>query len=193
MTRVEHAERTERGGHAGAVVWFTGLSGAGKSTLAFGLERVLFAGGHACYVLDGDRVRTQLTSDLGFSLHDRSENVRRTGEVARLLTDAGMIAMVALISPLRADRHRARELWPVGRFVEVHVNAPLAVCERRDTKGLYARARAGAIADFTGISSPYEPPLRPELELRTAELSVEECVARVVHELRNRELLRQGI
>lgn len=179
VRKVTAAERTPRNGHVGRVVWFTGLSGAGKSTIALALERRLFDAGQQVYVLDGDIVRTGLCSDLKFSHADRTENIRRIGEVARILADAGLLVIVAFISPFRADRDRARSLMAAGRFTEVFINAPLEVCERRDVKGLYARARRNEIADFTGITSPYEPPLQPEVELRTDLLSIGEAVERV--------------
>jgi adenylyl-sulfate kinase len=161
---------------SGCVVWFTGLSGAGKSTIAEALEQHLHHAGQPAYVLDGDKARASLCSDLGFSPEDRKENIRRIAEVARLFADAGLVCLVAFISPYRADRDRARALLPRGRFIEVHVSTPLEVCEQRDVKGLYAKARAGHVREFTGISAPYEPPLAPELELSTDRLSLAECV-----------------
>lgn len=162
------------------MIWFTGLSGAGKTTLAGAVERVLFAQGCRTYFLDGDRLRTGLCRDLGFSMEDRRENVRRVGHVAHLMANAGLICLTALISPFRDDRAQARALLPAGHFVEVFVNAPLAVCEQRDPKGLYRKARAQELHDFTGISSPYEAPENPELEIRTDLLSIEESVGQVV-------------
>ena len=173
---VQSSERARRNGHSGRIVWLTGLSGAGKSTLAVALERRLFDEGRQVCVLDGDIVRTGLCADLGFSAEDRTENIRRIGEVARLMGGAGMVVIVAFISPFRADRDRVRAGMPEGRFTEVFVNAPLEVCEQRDPKGLYAKARAGELTDFTGISSPYEPPASPEIELRTDQLSVVEAM-----------------
>lgn len=167
----------------GVVVWLTGLSGAGKTTLARALESELRGAAQPVCVLDGDCLRRGLCSDLGFSLEDRQENIRRVGEVARLFVEAGFICIVALISPFRQDRDRARAAAPAGRFLEVYVNSPLQVCERRDPKGLYARARAGALKEFTGISSPYEPPLTPEIELLTDQSNVVQCVARLRSEL----------
>lgn len=164
----------------GCVVWLTGLSGAGKTTLAQALETELRKTGQPVCVLDGDCLRRGLCADLGFSPADRQENIRRVGEVARLFADAGLICIVALISPYRQDRVRARAAALPGRFVEVFVNSPLAVCEQRDPKGLYARARAGELRDFTGISAPYEPPLTAEVELRTDQLAVGECIARLL-------------
>jgi bifunctional enzyme CysN/CysC len=155
----------------GATVWFTGLSGSGKSTVAAEVERALVAGGRAAYLLDGDNVRHGLNADLGFSAADRTENIRRIGEVARLFADAGVVALVPVISPYRADRARARSIHEaVGLpFVEVFVDTPLAVCEARDPKGLYARARAGEITGFTGIDDPYEAPDHPDLRLTPAD------------------------
>jgi adenylyl-sulfate kinase len=171
--------REARHGHPGLVVWLTGLSGAGKTTLATGLERRLFDAGRATYLLDGDILRRGLCGDLGFSAADRRENVRRAGEVAALFADAGSIAICAFISPSREDRDRIHRLLAPGRFIEVFVNAPIEICERRDVKGFYAKARAGLIKDFTGVSAPYEPPLRPELEIHTDRLTIAECVSAV--------------
>jgi bifunctional enzyme CysN/CysC len=154
-------------------VWMTGLSGSGKSTLANLLEKRLHALGRHTYVLDGDNVRHGLNRDLGFTEADRVENIRRVAEVARLMVDAGLIVIVAFISPFRAEREFARSLFAPGEFVEVFVDTPLAECEQRDPKGLYAKARRGEIPAFTGISSPYEPPLQPEVHLRTHEHSAE--------------------
>ena len=164
----------------GCVIWFTGLSGSGKSTLANAVEHVLHQQHHHTYVLDGDNVRHGLNKNLGFSPEDREENIRRIGEVAKLFADAGTIVMTAFISPYREDRDRARELISEGRFVEVFVDCPLEVCEERDTKGLYKKARAGEIKEFTGISAPYEPPAAPEVTVNTAELSIEESAQVVV-------------
>lgn len=166
-------------GHGPATVWFTGLSGSGKSTLAFAVERALIADGIAAYVLDGDNVRFGLNRDLGFSPEDRAENIRRIGEVCRLMHDAGLVVLTAFISPYRADRQQVRDLHPDGGFVEVHVDTPIAVCEARDVKGLYAKARAGEVPDFSGVSAPYEAPESPELRLDTSELDVDACVAQV--------------
>ena len=184
--KVTAAQRARRNGHAGAIVWLTGLSGAGKSTIAVELERALFEQGRQVYVIDGDNLRHGLCADLGFSEDDRVENIRRAAEVAVLLADAGIIAITALISPFRAGRDALRAAVPADRFLEVYVNAPLGVCEARDTKGLYAKARAGEIPAFTGISSPYEPPLAPELELHTDRQSVPECVNEILEALRRR-------
>ena len=179
-SHVTSADREQRHGHPGRIVWLTGLSGAGKSTLAMALERRLFDAGRNVYVLDGDIVRGGLCSDLGFSPNDRVENIRRIGEVARIMADAGLLVIVAFISPFRADRDRVRAAMPPGRFTEVHVSTTLEVCEQRDTKGLYAKARAGELSDFTGISSPYEAPESPEVLLPTEQMSVDECVDGIV-------------
>ena len=179
-SHVAPADREQRHGHPGRIVWLTGLSGAGKSTLAMALERRLFDSDRNVYVLDGDIVRGGLCSDLGFSPDDRAENIRRVGEVARIMAAAGLLVVVAFISPFRADRDRVRAGMPAGRFTEVHVSTPLEICEKRDTKGLYAKARAGELPDFTGISSPYEAPESPEGRLPTEKMSVDECVDSVV-------------
>jgi adenylyl-sulfate kinase len=187
MGTVTPEQRALRNGHPGGIIWLTGLSGAGKTTIATELERELFARGRHVYVLDGDGIRHGLNNNLGFSADDRHENIRRVGEVARLFADAGVICVVALISPYRVDRDRVRSGSTTGSFIEVFVNAPLEVCEQRDVKGLYARARAGQISDFTGISAPYEPPLNPEIDLQTDKLSVEQSVTTIVRFWENRE------
>src|ERR1043166_1031583 len=178
--KVTSEQRARRNGHPGCVVWLTGLLGAGKSTIATELERELFNLGKYAYVLDGDNVRHGLCSDLAFSPHDRKENIRRVGEVAKLFADAGIIYITAFISPYQSDRRLVREMLNDGQFVEVFVNAPLDVCEQRDPKGLYVKARANEIKEFTGVSAPYEPPGKPEIELRTDQLTVAESVARVI-------------
>jgi len=178
---VGRADRASRG----ATVWFTGLSGSGKSTVAAEVERALVALGRPAYLLDGDNLRHGLNADLGFSAADRSENIRRVGEVARLFADAGVVALVPVISPYRDDRARARAIHVAVDlpFVEVYVDTPLAVCEARDTKGLYAKARAGEITGFTGIDAPYEPPDSPELVLAPADGAPAEQAALVVERL----------
>ncbi|HUD45468.1 MAG TPA: adenylyl-sulfate kinase [Candidatus Baltobacteraceae bacterium] len=185
--KVTGAQRSLRNGHAGCVVWLTGLSASGKSTIAINLERELFNLGQHAYLLDGDNIRHGLCSDLGFSPQDRKENIRRVGEAAKLFADAGIICITAFISPYRSDRELVRQLMPSGQFIEVYVNAPLEVCEARDPKGLYAKARAHQIKEFTGISAPYETPEQPEIELWTDQLSVDESVARVVEYLNVRD------
>ncbi|MDB6125641.1 MAG: bifunctional 3-phosphoadenosine 5-phosphosulfate synthase 2-like, partial [Pedosphaera sp.] len=180
--KITSAQRGLRNGYSGCVLWLTGLSGAGKSTVANELERELFNIGKHAYVLDGDKIRHGLCSDLGFSPEDRKENIRRVGEVAKLLADAGIICITAFISPYRTDRDLVRKMLEgtQNQFVEVYVNASLEVCEQRDPKGLYAKARANEIKEFTGISAPYEAPLKPELELQTGNLTVAESVAKVL-------------
>ncbi len=178
--KVTAEQRAIRNGHPGRVVWLTGLSGSGKSTIATELERELFNHGKHSYVLDGDNIRHGLNSDLGFSPEDRKENIRRIGEVAKLIADAGVIAITSFISPYRSDRELVRKMAPPGAFIEVFINAPIEICEQRDPKGLYARAKAGEIKEFTGVSAPYEAPEHPEIELHTAQLSVQEAVARIV-------------
>ena len=179
LTKIEHAvtrgERWLSNGHCGGVLWFTGLSGSGKSTLAFQLERRLFDMGYKVFVLDGDNVRHGLNSDLGFKPEDREENIRRIGEVAALFATAGLVILTAFISPYRRDRDMARKASGVG-FHEVFVDAPLEVCEARDPKGLYRKARAGEIPEFTGVSAPYEAPEHPELVVDTGELTVDQSL-----------------
>jgi bifunctional enzyme CysN/CysC len=167
-------------------VWLTGLPASGKSTIAVALERRLVEAGQAAYLLDGDNVRHGLSDDLGFAPGDRAEHIRRVAHVARLMADAGVVAVVSLVSPLRDDRAVARRLHEVAElpFLEVHVDTPLEECERRDPKGLYARARAGELQGFTGVDAPYEAPERPELTLRTTDGSVDGAVAEIVEELR---------
>ncbi|MBE7218964.1 MAG: sulfate adenylyltransferase subunit CysN [Caulobacteraceae bacterium] len=188
-TDVTREGRAALKGQAPAVVWLTGLSGAGKSTVANRLEARLHAEGRHTYLLDGDNVRHGLNRDLGFSDADRAENVRRVAETAKLMTDAGLIVIVAFISPFRAERDAARALMTGATFMEVHVDAPLAVAEARDPKGLYAKARAGEIKGFTGVDSPYEPPLDPEVRLDTSRLTPDAAVARIVAELQRRGVL----
>jgi adenylyl-sulfate kinase len=182
-SHVTPEQRREAIGQRGCVIWLTGLSGSGKSTVALRVERRLLELGKVAYTLDGDNIRHGLCSDLGFTPEDRQENIRRVGEVVRLMADAGVVAIVALISPYRADRGQVRARQSEGRFVEVFVDAPLAVCEGRDPKGLYAKARAGVIPNFTGISAPYEAPDSPELVLQTADMSIDDCVEAVVERI----------
>ena len=170
-------------GQQGVVVWLTGLSGAGKSTLGFALEKALVDRGRLAFVLDGDNVRHGLCQDLGFGPDDRAENVRRVGEVAALMAQAGVIAIACFISPYRADRDRARAMVPKGRFFEVHLNTPVEVCEARDPKGLYRKARAGQIPEFTGVSAPYEAPETPEISVATGDCSVQDGVQTVLAHL----------
>lgn len=190
LTLVPHhvsiSERMKRIGHSGAIVWLTGLSGAGKSTLAMAVERQLFEQRFLTYVLDGDNVRHGLNSDLGFSLQDREENIRRVGEVAALFAAAGLICITSFISPLAADRFRARKAAGTSPFIEVYVEAPLAICERRDPKGLYRRARAGELQNMTGIDSPYEPPTKPEIVIRTDLVTPDEAALTLAEEVKAR-------
>lgn len=177
---VDRAARARAHGHRGAVLWFTGLSGSGKSTIAHRVESRLIERGVFAYVLDGDNIRHGLNGDLGFSPEEREENIRRVGEVARLFADAGAVVLSAFISPYRRDRDRVRGLLEQGEFVEVFVDTPIEVCEARDPKGLYKKARAGEISNFTGIDAPYEAPQAPEVHLDTDTLSVDEAAATVV-------------
>ncbi len=176
--------------HKSVVLWFTGLSGSGKSTLAHAVEEHLHRNGCSTYVLDGDNVRHGLCSDLGFSDSDRVENIRRIGEVAKLLTEAGVITLTAFISPFKADREEARKRLPHGEFLEIFCECPIETCEQRDVKGLYKKARAGEIPFFTGIGSPYEAPERPELVINTHELSLEESVRKVLDLLLQRGIIK---
>jgi adenylylsulfate kinase len=180
---VTRADREQIDGHKGCTIWFTGLSGSGKSTIAVAVEKTLWDRGVRAYILDGDNVRHGLNHDLGFSPEDRTENIRRIGEVAKLFTDAGMVNLTAFISPYRSDRDRVRGIMAPGDFIEVFVDCPIEECEKRDVKGLYAKARAGKIPEFTGISAPYEAPERAEIVLRTAELSEQQCADVVVRYL----------
>jgi adenylylsulfate kinase len=187
--QVERKDREKLLGQRGVTLWLTGLSGSGKSTVAVAAEKALLQRGHLAYVLDGDNVRHGLNKNLGFSPEDRTENIRRIAEVAKLFSEAGVIALTSFISPYRADRDAARAIFAPGDFVEVHVSTSLETCESRDPKGLYKKARAGQIPDFTGISAPYEAPLRPELVLDTGALSVEESVAALLRFLEGKGYL----
>ncbi|MBN1341465.1 MAG: adenylyl-sulfate kinase [Phycisphaerae bacterium] len=177
--------------HRGATIWFTGLSASGKSTLAFTVEHALMEQGHLAYVLDGDNVRHGLNKNLGFSAVDREENIRRISEVAKLFADAGVICMTSFISPYRADRDNARKLHEEANltFIEVFMDTPIEVCEQRDPKGLYKKARAGELKQFTGIDDPYEAPLNPELIVNTAQLSPAEAAIQVIGLLQERKIL----
>ena len=186
---VTRADREKLDGHRGCTVWLTGLSGSGKSTIAVELEKRLWHRGVRAFILDGDNIRHGLNKNLGFSPEDRTENIRRIGEVAKLFTEAGMVAITAFISPYRADRDQVRAIMQPGDFVEVLVDCPIEVCEQRDVKGLYQKARAGQIKEFTGISAPYEPPVRPELTIRTAAQSVEDSATQIVAHLEKQGLI----
>lgn len=183
---VSSEERAALLGQNPATVWLTGLSGAGKSTLAFALERHLISQGRACFVLDGDNVRHGLNRDLGFSAEHRTENIRRIAEVSRLMNDAGLIVISAFISPYREDREIARQIIGEDAFIEVYVSTPLAICEQRDTKGFYQRARAGGIANFTGISAPYEPPENPVASINTGLSSLNDALIQLMQILEPR-------
>jgi adenylylsulfate kinase len=189
---VDKDARAAAHGHRGAVLWFTGLSGSGKSTIGHRVERMLIERGAFAYVLDGDNIRHGLNSDLGFAPEDRVENIRRIGEVARLFADAGALVVSAFISPYRKDRDRIRGLMGEGEFVEVFVDTPLEICEARDPKGLYKKARAGEISNFTGLDAPYEAPENPEVHLLTADLSVDEAASQVIHYLEQRNIIGES-
>lgn len=186
---IEKHNRQELNGHKSAVLWFTGLSGSGKSTLANAVEKRLFEMGIRTYTLDGDNVRHGLNKDLGFSAEDRTENIRRIGEVAKLFVDAGIITLTAFISPFRSDRDGVRALMDDGEFIEIYVKCPLDECEKRDPKGLYKKAREGKIPEFTGISSPYEEPEQPELVVETDKYSLEQSVEFIVQFLKERSII----
>jgi adenylylsulfate kinase len=192
-----HTQSVNKAGRAAlkrqkpCILWFTGLSGAGKSTVANALEGALHRRGYHTYLLDGDNVRHGLNKNLGFSAEDREENIRRIGEVAKLFVDAGIIVLTAFISPYRRDREMVRAIVEEGEFIEVFVSTPLEVCEARDPKGLYKKARAGQIRGFTGIDDPYEPPEHPEITLPTDRKSVEESVAQILGELEARGYLER--
>jgi len=187
---VTRARRETQNGHRGAIVWFTGLSGSGKSTLAHAVEETLHRQGCRTFVLDGDNVRHGLCGDLGFSSKDRVENIRRIGEMAKLFMEAGVIVLTAFISPFRADRERVRGMVEHGDFIEIYCDAPIGVCESRDVKGMYKKARAGLIAEFTGISSPYEAPEDPELTVNTGTAELDDCVQQVIGEMVQRGLIK---
>ena len=183
QANVTRQMREQRNGHKSFVLWFTGLSGSGKSTLAHSVEEALFLRSCRTYVLDGDNVRHGLCADLGFSDADRTENIRRVGEVSKLIVDVGCIALVAFISPFRGGRDSVRASMGAGDFIEVYCQAPLSVCERRDVKGLYSKARRGEISEFTGISSPYEAPEKPEIIVMTGECDVGGCTRQIIQHL----------
>lgn len=186
--KIGRAERSLNKQQKPCLLWFTGLSGSGKSTIANALDVALHQRGYHTFLLDGDNVRHGLCKDLGFSDADRVENIRRIGEVSKLFADAGLIVLSAFISPFRSDRRMVRNLFPAGEFIEVFMDTPLTVCEARDPKGLYEKARSGEIKHFTGIDSPYEAPERPEVRLDTSEYSVDDCVDQLVN-----YLLQQGL
>ena len=189
QSQVTRQDRETQNGHKSFVLWFTGLSGSGKSTLAHAVEKKLHESGCRTFVLDGDNVRHGLSSNLSFSEDDRKENIRRIGEVAKLMTEAGVIALTAFISPFKADREMVRSLFPHGEFIEVYCDASLEVCESRDVKGLYKKARAGVIKNYTGIDSPYEAPINPEISLATDSDGLDLCVEQTLELLRTKGLI----
>ncbi len=190
MEALTQADRTRLNGHRPAVLWFTGFSGSGKSTLAGAVEQRLFQEYRAhTYLLDGDVLRTGLNKDLDFTAASRTENIRRSAEVAHLFYDAGLIVLTTFISPFRADRGFARSLIPPGGFVEIFVSCPLEVCEARDVKGLYRRARSGQIPNFTGIDSPYEEPLQPEISVDTSRATIEACAGEILRYCQSHQIL----
>ena len=186
---ISRKDRENINGHKGTIIWFTGLSGSGKSTLAYAFEYILHKNNIQTYVLDGDNIRQGLCKDLGFSAGDRTENIRRIGEVSRLFLDSGKIVLTAFISPFINDRKIVRELVNKDEFIEVFCDSPLDVCELRDPKGLYKKARSGEIPEFTGINSPYESPECPELTLKTNELSVQQCLEKLISYLEDVQIL----
>lgn len=189
--KITRAERSVNKNQKPCLLWFTGLSGSGKSTIANALDVALHNRGYHTFLLDGDNVRHGLCRDLGFSDEDRVENIRRIGEVSKLFTDAGLIVLSAFISPFTSDRLLVRNLMPSGEFIEVFMDTPLDTCEQRDPKGLYEKARAGEIRNFTGIDSPYEAPERPEVRLDTSVMSVDQCVDKLIGYLLERNLITQ--
>lgn len=186
---VTRERRETQNGHRGAIIWFTGLSGSGKSTLAHATEEALHQKGCRTFVLDGDNIRHGLCGDLNFSHEGRIENIRRVGEVAKLFMEAGIIVLTAFISPYRTDRERVRSMVKEGEFIEIFCNTSIEICEDRDVKGLYKKARAGQIAEFTGITSPYEAPKNPELSLSTGTAELDECVQQVLDGIMQRGIL----
>ncbi len=187
---VSRADREKLHGHKSAILWFTGLSGSGKSTLAHAVEAQLFQKGASTFVLDGDNVRHGLCNDLGFSDGDRKENIRRVGELSKLISEAGVIVLTAFISPFKDDRNMARSLVPHGDFLEIYCKCPIETCEKRDVKGLYKKARLGEIQSFTGISSKYEEPIKPELVIDTHKHTLEESVNSVIQLLQERSVIK---
>ena len=190
--KITKVDREKLNGHRSFILWFTGLSGSGKSTIAHRLEERLFENGIRTYVLDGDNLRTGLNKGLGFSAEDREENIRRIGQVAKLFVDAGLVVLTAFISPYRKDRALARSLVADDEFVEIFVKCPLGICEQRDVKGLYEKARRGVVKQFTGIDDPYEEPENPEIILETDKVNSEQCVEEILNFLEARRLICQG-
>lgn len=189
-TTISKFERQQLNNHKSAVLWFTGLSGSGKSTLANAVDATLYKQGIRSYVLDGDNIRQGLNKGLGFSEADRKENIRRIGEVAKLFVDSGQFVLTAFISPFYEDRLSVRHLLPKGEFIEIYVKCPLEECEKRDPKGLYKKARNGEIPDFTGVNSPYEEPVNPEIVIETNVLSIDEAAEQIISFLKDENLIR---
>ncbi|MDR4507062.1 MAG: adenylyl-sulfate kinase [Candidatus Brocadiaceae bacterium] len=190
--KITREDRTGLMKQKGVTIWLTGLSGSGKSTIAVELEHALIENKHQAYILDGDNIRHGLNKNLGFSPEDRAENIRRIGEVAKLFTDANIITITAFISPYREDRDNVRKLLEEGEFIEIYVTCPLDVCEKRDTKGLYKKARAGELKEFTGISAPYEEPTNPELTVDTSKMTVEESTRAILNYLEEKGYVKFG-
>jgi adenylylsulfate kinase len=186
-------DRRKKNNHHSCILWFTGLSAAGKSTIANEVAKELFNLNIQQYVLDGDNIRHGLNKDLGFSDHDRTENIRRIGEVAKLFVDSGQIVLTAFISPFQADRNLVRALVEENEFIEIYVDCSVDTCEQRDPKGLYKKAKSGEIQNFTGISSPYEAPSNPEIILNTDRLSIQQCVDNVLHYLKKNQFIQEGV
>jgi len=191
-TKITKEKRTELTNQKPCILWFTGLSGSGKSTIANAVEEKLYKNGNFTYLLDGDNIRHGLNSDLGFSEKDRIENIRRIGEVSKLFVDAGLIVLTAFISPFRKDREYVRNLVEEGEFIEIFINTPIEECEKRDPKGLYKKARNGEIKNFTGIDSPYEPPVNPEIHIKNINVSVDEASDIVIEYLKTHAYIKDN-
>lgn len=189
QSMIERKDREKLSGHKSVIIWFTGLSGSGKSTLACRLEHALFHCGIRTYILDGDNIRKALNKDLGFSKEDRTENIRRVGEIARLFLDSGVVVLTAFISPYRNDRDFVRNLMQKGEFIEVYVKCPLETCKKRDVKGLYNKAEHGELQQFTGIDDPYEEPQHAELTIDTESMDVEQCIDTIIGFLERNKIL----
>ncbi len=189
---IKREDRKKLLNQRGCIIWITGLSGSGKSTIAYALEERIIHRGHVSYVIDGDNIRKGLNIDLGFSPEERRENIRRVGELAALFADAGLITISAFISPYRADREKARQTAGESDFIEIYLDVPLAVCEQRDPKNLYKKARAGEITDFTGISAPYEAPTNPDIRLDTSSVDVTSCVDEIMKYIQKKGIIKNG-
>jgi|SRR5690554_492380 len=183
---IKREDRSKLKKHKPLLLWFTGLSGSGKSTVANAVEQALFSKGIHTYILDGDNVRKGINANLSFSPEDRTENIRRIGEIANLMLDAGIVVLAAFVSPYREDRENVKNIVGIANFVEIYVNTPLEECERRDVKGLYKKARKGEIENFTGVNAPYEVPLTPDIEIDTAQMNLDDCVTKITKEIREK-------